>query len=286
MRRAFLLASIAAGLSLPQIGLAADLPLKAPPKAPPPVVTDWTGFYFGGHVGGGWDVQDHTRVVANANFPAGFVIHDTTSGGLGGIQGGFNYQFAPQWVLGLEGDYSWAHLTVTDTVTSPCPAAAGCINPGIAAGRFTTSDRLEDRLSDVTGRLGLVFGEALLYGKGGVAWARTGGGQSSTFNANGTLRTTSVNSVEVLPGWLIGGGVEWKPAWAMVMSGNLTFKVEYNFVRLNTNNGSCSTEIGGPNATIGLTTCGDNSSNNNIHVVKGGVNFLFNPWSRTVASRY
>ena len=30
---------------------AADLPLKAPPPAPP-TVWSWTGFYIGGHIGG------------------------------------------------------------------------------------------------------------------------------------------------------------------------------------------------------------------------------------------
>jgi outer membrane immunogenic protein len=278
MRHIVALLIASAGLALPQAAFAADMPLKAPLKAPPAVVYNWAGLYIGGHFGGGWDAQDHTRLVANNNYPAGFTSSDTLSGTLGGVQGGANYQFS-QYLIGVEGDFSWSHLTDTDTVLSPCPAGAGCIDPKIKAGRFSTFNRQLDQLSDITGRLGLVFDQFLVYGKGGVAWARTGGLTSSTFNADGTLRTTSLHSADTTPGWIIAGGVEWNPRinW-MMLPGNVTFKIEYDYIRLNTNSSGCSTEIGGPNATIGLVTCGDSSTNNTVQVVKGGVNLLFHPW--------
>jgi hypothetical protein len=98
------------------------MPVKAPVLKAPPMVYDWTGFYIGGHFGFGWDDQTHTRLIANDNFPAGFVVKDTLRGGLGGFQAGANYQ-VNQFVIGLEGDFSWADLAETDTVFSPCPAA-------------------------------------------------------------------------------------------------------------------------------------------------------------------
>ena len=71
---------------------------KAPPIAAP--IYNWTGFYIGGHVGGafGNDNTFNGLVVNNNNDDARF---------LGGIQVGADYQFAPNWVLGVEGQYSW-----------------------------------------------------------------------------------------------------------------------------------------------------------------------------------
>jgi outer membrane immunogenic protein len=289
MRRlvlSFLASSVCLAVALPQIASAADMPLKAPAKVAA-AVYNWTGFYIGGHVGAGWDDQTHVRLVANANYPVGFTSTDQLSGGLAGIQGGFNYQFMPQFLLGIESDATWSKLGDTDTTFSPCPVGPGCINPRIAAGRFSTHDRFLDEMVDVTGRLGwLPQDQVLIYAKGGAVWARTGN-TSSTFNANGTLRTTNVSDPSVIPGWIIGGGVEVMLPITPILAKNLTFKVEYNYIRLNNHSGGCSTEVGGPNATIGLVSCGDNSTDNTVQVIKGGINLLFNPWSGgSVMSRY
>src|SRR6266849_7467926 len=66
---------------------------KAPPPAVPATIYNWTGFYIGGHIGGAF---------AGNNSLEG-------NGGrfLGGVQGGFDYQFAPNWVTGIEAEYSW-----------------------------------------------------------------------------------------------------------------------------------------------------------------------------------
>ena len=73
---------------------------------------------------------------------------------LGGVQGGFDYQFAPSWVLGIEAQYSW--LSSNNN---------GRLFPG---GVLVTSNN--DQLGSVTGRLGYTWGPALLYAKGGYAW--------------------------------------------------------------------------------------------------------------------
>ena len=63
----------------------------APAYAAP--IYNWTGFYIGGHVGGAF--TDGTNLMgSDARF-------------LGGVQGGFDYQFAPNWVMGIEAQYSW-----------------------------------------------------------------------------------------------------------------------------------------------------------------------------------
>jgi high affinity Mn2+ porin len=67
---------------------AADIPLKAPPPA---VAYDWTGFYFGAHVGAAsssntW--QDPTGFYAP--FGDFFRGHGVSGGGIFGVQGGYN----------------------------------------------------------------------------------------------------------------------------------------------------------------------------------------------------
>ena len=102
-----LLAGVAFGLAAIQVASAADLPRKAPayvPPAPPPF--SWTGFYGGIHAGWGW--SDST---ANVSFaPVGtfdsIALDQKGNGVIRGAQIGYNWQFAPSWVLGVEGDIS------------------------------------------------------------------------------------------------------------------------------------------------------------------------------------
>lgn len=94
---------------------AADIPTKARAYVPTPTAYNWTGFYIGGQAGGGW-FSDQVTNGPNAadgtiNFPPGFVHNKVNgSGGLAGGYAGYNYQI-DQLVIGIEGDYSWAHLT-------------------------------------------------------------------------------------------------------------------------------------------------------------------------------
>ncbi|MGY4452924.1 opacity protein-like surface antigen [Bradyrhizobium sp. i1.3.1] len=117
---------------------------KAPAYTPPQVIYNWTGFYIGGHVGGAF-AGDSSFQSSDARF-------------LGGVQGGFDYQFAPNWVVGIEAQYSWLP-TNNNGVTFPL-------------GTQVTSNT--DQLGSVTGRIGYTWGPALVYAKGGYAW-RNGG---------------------------------------------------------------------------------------------------------------
>src|SRR5450631_295265 len=92
-------ALVALGATVP--ALAADLAArpaytKAPAYAQP--IYNWTGFYIGGHVGGAFG--------GNNGF-AGTTNNSDNGRFLGGVQGGADYQFAPNWVAGIEAQYSW-----------------------------------------------------------------------------------------------------------------------------------------------------------------------------------
>src|SRR5258707_2364232 len=91
-------ALIALGATVP--ALAADLAARPYTKAAPAVyapIYNWTGFYIGGHVGGAFSGNNSFAGTTNSN----------DGRFLGGVQVGADYQFAPNWVLGIEGQFSW-----------------------------------------------------------------------------------------------------------------------------------------------------------------------------------
>src|SRR5262245_41221182 len=84
-------------LTLAAPALAADLPLKAPPRA----LYDWTGFYIGGHFGyGGGSFGPDTNPLPLQGI---FLPHSVT-GLNGGYQIGYNRELANHVVLGFEAD--------------------------------------------------------------------------------------------------------------------------------------------------------------------------------------
>ena len=117
--------SAVAGLALALVAgsaFAADLPYrKAPIVEPPPPVFTWTGLYGGINIGYGFGNGDQDQGglgYAPYNLPfdndAGFItlnpagavwtIPNDLNGVLGGGQAGYNYQFNPWLVVGLEAD--------------------------------------------------------------------------------------------------------------------------------------------------------------------------------------
>ncbi len=58
-------------------------------------VYNWSGFYIGGHIGGAFGGSDFF-----GNNDARF---------MGGGQIGADYQFSPNWVFGIEGNYSFGN---------------------------------------------------------------------------------------------------------------------------------------------------------------------------------
>src|SRR6185295_19694859 len=79
----------------------ADLGGRSYYKAPPYVAPlyNWTGFYIGGHVGGAFSSDNNFGGLTTGNNNDGRF--------LGGVQAGADYQFAPNWVIGAEAQYSW-----------------------------------------------------------------------------------------------------------------------------------------------------------------------------------
>jgi hypothetical protein len=94
MNKKFLFAT-SAMLGFVGVASAADLAVQAPPYIAP--TYDWSGFYFGGFVGGGWARNDTSEsdlgIIAGTLVDAPAVKRTTGSSFIGGIEGGDRYQF-------------------------------------------------------------------------------------------------------------------------------------------------------------------------------------------------
>ncbi len=246
---------------------------KAPPPAAAPVpvpVFSWTGCYIGGHIGWGWgrDKVSIPNLAETAGVPpeevAGLSVPSVTgdtNGILGGGQVGCNYQFAPNWVVGVEGDGSAADIKgdVTESVLFANPFTGA---PETISG---SAHAKTDWIASATGRLGWAWDRVLLYAKGGAAWA------GDKFSADIPIFGEHLEASETRPGWTVGGGIEWA-FWE-----NWSAKVEYDFYDFGTRNITLTgTFTGGPTTfNPGPSTVPGINIKETISAVKFGVNYRF-----------
>lgn len=225
---------------------AADLPArtytKAPVYAPAVPLYNWTGIYVGAHIGaafGGDNGFASTTPMTSNSRDAAF---------LGGGQVGADWQFAPNWVLGIEGQISG----LSDN------------NRTFTNGVDSFRDR-SDWLASVTGRLGYTWGPGLIYAKGGVAFRDSNGLEATAGFANAVTDRSDT-------GYTVGGGFEYMfaPAWSA--------KVEYQYYNFDTTNVAFTT---GAAPAVGQRL----SYKDDLHTVKVGVNYHFN-WSGPAVARY
>ncbi len=147
--------------------------------------------------------------------PSPFPIASASVNGfLGGGQIGYNVQNGIV-VFGVEADASWTNLTGT----TPCLIALSC-------------QRDIDFLGTITGRVGVTADRALIYVKGGAAWAHI----EHEVSAFGFPVTSADKTVW---GWTVGTGVEY------AITGNWSAKIEYNFMDFGKNTLSFATPIPG-----------------------------------------
>jgi outer membrane immunogenic protein len=192
-----LLLTTVALVALGAPALAADMAARPYTKALPPIaapIYNWTGFYIGAHVGAGFG-NDNTfnGLVGNGNNDARF---------LGGLQAGADYQFAPNWVIGIEGQYSWL--------------SGNYINANFGNGFIYNNN--QRAIASITGRVGYTWGPALLYVKGGYAYSDN----NETLTFAGAPVAFSFDSGH-RDGWTVGAGLEY------MFAQNWSGKVEYQY---------------------------------------------------------
>ena len=240
-------AMLALGASLPAV--AADMAARPYTKAPvaaPAQIYNWTGFYIGGHIGGAWrDNNNSTAGLTGGN--------DNDGRFLAGVQAGADYQFAGGWVVGVEGQYSWLHRGDNNNgFVFPAGPAFGYV--------YYNNQR---SLGSVTGRIGYAWGPALLYAKGGYAYAERR--DDLYFGGAPFLGAYDRGHRD---GYTVGAGLEYMfaPSWSL--KGEYMY---YNFDRYRFS------------TPVVLAPFGD--WRNDVHTVKVGLNYHFN-WGSSGASSF
>jgi outer membrane immunogenic protein len=268
MMRVALLASVSAlALLVTNDVKAADLAVKAPAYVAPAPVYSWTGCYVGAHVGWGWGQNNNSQTTSGGSFFFGGAASANgtvnTSGALFGGQVGCDYQFAPTWVVGIQGDFAGTDINGRNTDPAGAPFAQFGTNPGSIGSKTNW-------LASVTARLGYTFynNQALLYVKGGAAWVNNQYDLTNSF-----FEFQNVEVSETRTGWTVGVGAEW------MISQHWSAFVEGNYYQFNNSN-ALSTQID----IINPVTF--SSGKEQIETVKIGVNYKFGWDAPAVVARY
>ena len=235
----FLLAATAL-TAMTAVASAADLPRRyaAPAPAPvayvPPAFT-WTGFYVGANAGGAVSSDIKTRTTtafgnsSDSVGAGGFLVGGTV---------GYNYQFHPNFVVGVEGDIGYADIQARSTSSAP----------GLST---TAKAGVDGYLGTIRGRVGYAMGQWLFYGTGG--WAFAEGRGTTTTTSPFAVTSTSVS--QDLQGYVVGGGVEYAVNQA------LSVKAEYLYIDFDKKRV--------------ITPVSNTSINQDAHLLKVGVNYRF-----------
>jgi outer membrane immunogenic protein len=149
-------------------------------------ISPWTGFYIGAHIGG----VSSSETISD---PFGFSASTNPSGVTGGLQGGYNWQIAPAWLVGIEQEISLTN----------------------ASGSFPGFKSDHNWYDTVDARLGYIlpWHGWMVYGKAGAAWMNV------DYSIPGVVSVNQTRS-----GWNVGVGAEYliAPQWSV--------KAEYNFL--------------------------------------------------------
>jgi outer membrane immunogenic protein len=179
-------------------------------------VTDWSGVYIGGKLGGAFSnlnwTQDLNSFTALSGVAPNTPVEFSPNGIAGGFLGGANLQLG-QWIFGAEVSFSGTDLS--QKTASPFFPATDTFSTTL------------DWLLTVEGRLGYSWDRVMVFGKGGLA------------ATDATLKVTSSHPLlggtasvtEFAKGWTIGGGIEYA-AWNSVILG-----IEYDYMDINLSKG-------------------------------------------------
>lgn len=287
--RKIVIGVVAMGALIATQALAADMAVKAPPQpAQQPSSYTWSGFYIGANGGYGWkdptvtftpnDVTANNATCASATGgtcapPASFGI----SGGLGGLQAGYNWQANQSWLIGLEADFDWSGIKgagvsnfLIDTVNFP---------PGTS--NFSVTQNVE-WFGTIRGRLGwMPVNSTMLYGTAGFAYGHVRenvalsstpfnnlGNGTFSFQCNAAGNCFAGTSSHTATGWTAGGGIEYA-LWR-----NVSVKGEFLYVSL----GGDTARVVALNTSVNGNTPSSFSaafSRLDFYVVRGGLNWKF-----------
>jgi outer membrane immunogenic protein len=214
---------------------AADMPVKGPRVvAPPP--PQWTGFNIGLSLGARWANIDGTSLSFGGGpvpFPAlANQNYDSATFRVGGYLG-YDWQFHPNWLIGIEGDFAWGDGSArVEALQGIAPTNSG---------NYSEVGHTWD--AGLRARLGYLFDPTLLlYITGGVQWQHFEATVNCAINTCGPPPLFPPNGAPYLQtndttrtGWALGGGVE------KMLPGKWLIRAEYRYADF----GTWTTSFGG-----------------------------------------
>ncbi len=199
LRTLFVPTAFLFAVGLTGIAQAADLSVTTAPPAPVEQAGfSWTGFYVGLNAGGGFGGDDKVGLHAGDSYLGSFGKLKS-SGFLGGVQAGYNYQIDPNWLIGIEADFQGADISDSTSV----------------AGVHSSSKI--DWFGTVRPRIGYVYDRTLIYATGGLSYGHIK--YTGAFNDMSLIDESKTRA-----GWVLGAGVE------HAFTDHLTARLEYQYV--------------------------------------------------------
>lgn len=235
-------AGVAAATLLSAPAIAADLPTKAPIYKAAPLY-NWTGWYGGANVGYGWDPN---YVFQGGGFTESLPLEP--EGIFGGFQVGYNWHFAPMWLVGIEADFQFSDIR--DSISAIPGGGFDGVTANVHLRQFAT----------IRGRFGHVMDRTLFFVTGGVAFGNFDVLVNADFDADPNDGSIDWRRWET--GYVLGAGIE------HAFGNGWTFKIEYQYLDFS----FVATGLG-DSGNI-LTLRGDPQ----IHTVRLGVNKRFMTW--------
>ncbi len=187
---------------------AADMPLKAPPLAPP--VASWTGCYVDAGAGYGFWNQEHRGETFPGLVP---LTADVSSGGqgwLGRFGGGCDYQYNPKFVIGAFGDYDVMNLKSTNFAD-----VGGVGSHEKESGSWALGIRVGY----------LPYPDLMTFVSGGWTQARFDRQELFSTFFFPAVALGAFMPARTYSGGFIGGGYEYRLPWLQ----NVTWKTEYRY---------------------------------------------------------
>jgi len=237
---------LVAGVATGGLLLAGGQAMAADLYVAPAAVDNFSGFYGGVH--GGWGFSDAKSAYAiddpfNTQCGGGWgcAVDVDPDGGFIGFQAGYNFQLGNGFILGIEGDYSFASLH-DDAV-------------GTWGGGATEVILDVDRMASIRGRLGMDMGQWMPFITAGWGWME---GDRSAFGQNlcGISPNCKTEDSNWHSGFVVGGGLEY------ALTENWRLKAEYRY-------------WDGSKETYGIGFGGGTDVDLSIHTVQFGVNYGF-----------
>lgn len=215
---------------------------------------NWTGFYFGAHVGYGWGdlkwVDSDPDNDGEGPVPE-VLVNGSPDGVIAGGQIGYNHQFG-HFVIGAEGEFSYSDVSDTSSVSTES-----------FRNTFETN-------SDWVGTFGLRVGYAwkrvFFYAKGGGAFAHQEYSLDHTVLDEGTgnhVDRFKADETRVAP--MVGGGIEY------AITCHWSAKLEYNHLFFG------AEDVTGTNVEASATGAEPETYeiNTNQNTVRIGLNYKF-----------